>query len=61
MSKYEGARKMSVANVREFWNRKVDKAIQMFEYGAWTEEKFLDEMSRLGYNKAVIREKIYEG
>ena len=27
---------MSVAPVREFWNRKVDKAIQMFEYGAWT-------------------------
>ena len=52
---------MSVAPVREFWNRKVDKAIQIFEYGAWTEEKFLDEMSRLGYDKAVIREKIYEG
>ena len=33
---------MSVSPVREFWDRKVDKAIQMFEYGAWTEEKFLD-------------------
>ena len=51
----------SLTTPREFWDRKVDKAIQMFEFGAWTEEKFLDEMSRLGYDKAVIREKIYEG
>jgi len=49
---------MAVATVREFWNRKVDKTIQMFEYGAWDQEKFLDEMSRLGFDKTNIEEAI---
>ena len=47
-----------VTPVREFWNRKVDKTIQMFEYGAYSDEKFLDEMSRLGFDKANIKEAI---
>ena len=51
----------SLTTPRDFWNRKVDKAIQMFEYGAWTEDKFVDEMSILCFDEAVIREKMYEG
>tara|TARA_Y100000758_G_C15707472_1_gene295782 strand:- start:191 stop:373 length:183 start_codon:yes stop_codon:yes gene_type:complete len=47
-----------VTPVREFWNRKVDKTIQMFEYGAYTNEKFLSEMTRLGFDKATIKEAI---
>lgn len=51
----------SITTPRDFWNRKVDKAIQMFEYSAWTEDKFVDEMSVLGFDKAVIREKMNDG
>jgi hypothetical protein len=36
---------------RDFWNRKVNKVIQMFEYGALTEKKFVSEMSVLGYDR----------
>lgn len=51
---------MTVAPVREFWDRKVDKALQMFEYGAWDLDKFLDEMSRLGFDKTYIAETLSE-
>ena len=51
---------MTVAPVREFWDRKVDKAFQMFEYGAWDQDKFVDEMSRLGFDKNSITEALNE-
>jgi|TARA_B100000470_G_scaffold199293_1_gene170303 hypothetical protein len=51
---------MTVAPVREFWDRKVDKALQMFEYGAWDQDKFVDEMSRLGFDKNYITETLNE-
>jgi hypothetical protein len=41
---------------REFWDRKVNKVIQMFEYGAFTEQKFVSEMSRLGYDRNEVKE-----
>ncbi len=52
---------MSVTPIREFWNRKVDKTIQMFEYGAFTQDKFISEMDRLGFKEADILEVIDEG
>ena len=41
---------------REFWDRKVEKIIQMFEYGAFTEEKFVSEMARWVYDRNDVEE-----
>lgn len=47
---------MDVTPVREFWQKKVNKTVQMFEYGAFSQDKFLDEMSRLGFDRTYIQE-----
>jgi|TARA_R110000744_G_scaffold231420_1_gene349608 hypothetical protein len=40
-----------ITTAREFWDRKVHKTIQMYEYGAFTDEKFISELSTLGYDE----------
>lgn len=39
---------------REFWERKVDKYIQLWEYGHCTNEQFQKNMVRMGYDEDIV-------
>ena len=54
----------NVIQAREFWNAKVYKIIQNFEYGRITMESLVDELALMGYEKeqvwALIAVELYE-
>ena len=39
---------------REFWQRKNGYHIQMYEYGKYTTEEFIDNMQRMGWDRQTI-------
>jgi U3 small nucleolar ribonucleoprotein component len=43
-----------VIQAREFWNAKVNKIIQNFEYGRITMESLVDELALMGYEKEQV-------
>jgi len=44
----------NVIQAREFWNAKVNKIIQNFEYGRITMEGMVDELVLMGYEKEQV-------
>jgi U3 small nucleolar ribonucleoprotein component len=44
----------NVIQAREFWNAKVNKIIQNFEYGRITMESLVDELALMGYEKEQV-------
>jgi len=36
---------------QEFWNRKCEYHIQMYEYGRYSEEEFITNMERMGWDR----------
>lgn len=44
----------NVVQAREFWNAKVNKIIQKFEYGRITMEDLVDELALMGYEKEQV-------
>ena len=40
---------------RDFWQRKCGYHIQMFEYGRYTEEEFILNMKRMGWDRRTIK------
>ena len=44
----------NVIQAREFWNAKVNKIIQNFEYGRITMKGMVDELALMGYEKEQV-------
>ena len=44
-----------LATARNFWEQKILKHIQMFEYGKYTEDEFVINMERMGYDEELTR------
>jgi hypothetical protein len=47
---------MSNVVSREFWNAKLEKAIQSYEYGQIEEKELVDSFVRMGYGRKQVRE-----
>ena len=46
--------KTNVIPSRVLWNRLLDKAFVLYEYGATNDEEFLASMERLGFDKQTV-------
>jgi len=42
---------MTVVGARELWERRVDKAITMYQYGAKTEQEMVSDLVRMGFDE----------
>jgi hypothetical protein len=42
-----------------FWERKVDKYIQLWQYGGCSNEEFQENMVRMGYEEEIVADLIY--
>ena len=45
---------------KEFWQRKCEYHIQMYEYGRYTKAEFLTHMNRMGWDKEIVLELLEE-
>ena len=45
---------------REFWRRKCNYHVQMFEYGRYSKAEFIKNMMRMGWNKRTIKDLLKE-
>jgi len=54
---------MDLTNVvppHELWMRRVDKTIQLYEYGAKSQRELITDLSRMGFDEGDINE-VLEG
>ena len=51
---------MNVVSAREFWEAKVKRICTLYEYGAISWEKTIQELNNLGYNEIDLEELMEE-